>query len=794
MLSSVSTVLRSNKHDLEADALADVHEHCLADADFGGLGYTADQELDKTQQSEVLFLVSSYLEALNSQDRYSSPLIPLDSRPAGRRGMTLAEKIFAAHDVERKGEVKPGDVIRADIDWVIASELSWSGMEKRYEELGEPGIFRNDRLWIAGDHVVDPRVKNVPKIKSLVDSAERARQIFKLTEFQGMNYTIMHTEFCRERAQPGQLVIGSDSHTCSAGSVSALAIGLGVVDVTLPLITGQTWFKVPETVEIRFVDEPKPGLGGKDIILYVLKELKRNTVAADRVVEYTGPGLQQLSCDARFAIANMTKEFGGVSGIFVPDEVTQDFVNKRKNSKYKKLSAYYKPDEDAQYAESHIIDLSKVEPFVARYPKPDDVVPVSEVAGTNLDGCFIGACTTAREDLVLGALVLEAGLKKGLKPVPQGKRKVVPGSRPILHDLKQRGLAKFYEDAGFEIGVPGCSYCVGMSADKAGPGEVWLSSQNRNFENRMGPGMITSCLRDITLITVGAIGSITSAVTVAASSFDMRITDPKPLLDAIDQSKVAETLGRMTLPSLGLKYVEPGMGTTKAAAQAELSEPQLPSQPAEEDVLLKAQATEDEQTASPQNIKGRIQRLGDFIDTDALAPNEAIVQHLEPEELGTYCLKYTHPDFRRRAKDEGMDVVVAGKAFGVGSSRENAVTALQGTGIQAVIARSFAFIYGRNQPNLGLLGFVMDDEEFYKLAADGEQIEIDVTGRTAKIGGKIFPFQLSELEWQLVKQGGMTNAFRKWGKGLLEVMTATKPSHGKDVGIIDGKDKFEMQW
>ena len=302
----------------------------------------------------------------------------------------------------------------------------------------------------------------------------------------------MHTEFSRERAQPGQLVVGSDSHTCSAGSVSALAIGLGVADVTLPLITGQTWFKVPETVEIQFINEPKPGLGGKDVILYVLKELKRNTVAAERVVEYTGPGLKYLSCDARFAIANMTTEFGGVTGIFVPDEVTQDFINKRKNPKYKKLATYYRPDDDAQYAESHTIDLSKVEPFVARYPKPDDVVPVSEVSGKKLDGCFIGACTTAREDLVLGALVLEAGLKKGLKPVPHGKRKVVPGSRPILHDLKERGLAKVYEDAGFEIGVPGCSYCVGMSADKAGEGEVWLSSQNRNFENRMGPGMIST--------------------------------------------------------------------------------------------------------------------------------------------------------------------------------------------------------------------------------------------------------------------------------------------------------------
>lgn len=116
----------------------------------------------------------------------------------------------------------------------------------------------------------------------------------------------MHTEFYRERAQPGMLVIGSDSHTCSAGAVGCLAIGLGVADVTMPLITGETWFKVPESVNIRLLGRPRAGIGGKDIILYILKQLKRNTVAAERIVEFTGPGAKHLSSDARFAICNMT--------------------------------------------------------------------------------------------------------------------------------------------------------------------------------------------------------------------------------------------------------------------------------------------------------------------------------------------------------------------------------------------------------------------------------------------------------------------------------------------------------
>ena len=118
-------------------------------------------------------------------------------------------------------------------------------------------------------------------------------------------------------------------------------------------------------------------------------------------------------------------------------------------------------------------------------------MPVSEVEGKPLDGCFIGACTTTEEDLVLAALVLEQGLKRGMKPVKHGKRKVVPGSRPILDKMRKLGLTDIYEQAGFEVGIPGCSYCVGMSADKAAPGETWLSSQNRNFENRMGTGETT---------------------------------------------------------------------------------------------------------------------------------------------------------------------------------------------------------------------------------------------------------------------------------------------------------------
>jgi homoaconitase/3-isopropylmalate dehydratase large subunit len=312
----------------------------------------------------------------------------------------------------------------------------------------------------------------------------------------------MHTEFVRERAQPGMLCIGADSHSCSAGAVSCLSIGMGSTDVCMPLLTGQTWFEVPKTVDIRFIGKPSMGVSGKDVILYILGQFKRNTIAADRVVEFTGPGLEFLSCDARFAIANMCtvsldsptrtdllilQEFGAVTGIFEADERTFDFVQKRRHPKHRNSSVYYCADSDAEYDARYDIDLSLVEPFVARYPSPDDVVPVGQVAGTKLDGVFIGACTTAEEDLITAALVLKAGLDQGMNIAP-GRRVVVPGSKPIRHKLQQLGLLDVYVKAGFKVGVPGCSMCIGQGVDQAREGEVWLSSQNRNFANRMGRG------------------------------------------------------------------------------------------------------------------------------------------------------------------------------------------------------------------------------------------------------------------------------------------------------------------
>jgi aconitase A len=296
-------------------------------------------------------------------------------------------------------------------------------------------------------------------------------------------------------------------------------------------------------------------------------------------------------------VTNDLQEFGGITGIFVPDEVTQDFIGSRKNPRNKSNSTYFRPDADASYAATHEINLSTVKPFIAKYPNPDDVVPVTEFEGTKLDGCFIGACTTAEEDIILGALLLEQGLRMGKTPVRNGKRKVTPGSKPIVKKLEETGLADVYRAAGFEIGIPGCSYCVGMSADKAAEGEVWLSSQNRNFENRMGRG---------------SIGNLASAATVAASSFDMKATDPTSLIKNIDVKRWAElrrhkSIEEKTSP---VTYVEPAGEIEEA--------PEAPEAEAEADSEIESEAKPSAMSSSA-DITGKVQRLGDMIDTDAVS-------------------------------------------------------------------------------------------------------------------------------------------------------------------------------
>ncbi|HLZ24761.1 MAG TPA: aconitase family protein [Ktedonobacterales bacterium] len=654
-----------------------------------------------------------------------------------RRPMTLTQKILAAHAVGLpRPWVETGDMLQIRVDWTIASELAWNGMDRTYTLLGRPKIANPARFYLAIDHTVDPvTLANDPRTRKLADLSRAFAKESGIQHFYDANVTIMHTRFYRNLVQPGEVVIGADSHTSSHGGMGALAIGLGGADVTTAMVLGQTWIEVPEAIAIEYQGDPQFGIGGKDIVLRTLGALGRNTVAMERSVEYRGTAARGFSTDMRFTICNMTAEFGGLNGIFEPDEPVAEWLSRRRG--YNDTARYYRADDDAPYVAHYPIDLANLAPQVARPFSPDNVFGVDELTGQSLDGAFVGACTTTEEELALGGLVLEAALAAGQTPreMPAGRRIVVPGDLIIRQTLQQAGIWSIYEQAGFTVDPPGCSMCLGIASRKAGKGEVWLSSQNRNFENRMGEG---------------SLAWLASAATVAASALDMTVTDPRPLLANIDRDRLDAILQRKR---------------TRPILEITVSEPEI--------VLAPARASGHHSGAAGGTVRGRVQRFGDSVDTDAIIPGEFC--HLTSlAELGDRCFYYVRPEFRERSRN-GATIIVAGEGWGSGSSREQAVWALQGIGIQAVIARSFAFIHKRNLVNEALPYLIITDPAFYEAVNDDAELEIDLgSGAVRDIAsGQTFQAQVATPMIQALQaEGGLVKAVQHHGKDVFAALTA----------------------
>lgn len=633
------------------------------------------------------------------------------------RGMTLSEKILFQHAIGWKGgSVRAGDTLRIAVDWNLASEIAWSGMDRTYDALGRPPLFDKDRFYLALDHTVDrTSLANDPRVQRLVKLSRGFAREAGLRFFYDANVTIMHTEFFRQLVRPGDVVLGADSHTTSHGGMAAFAIGLGGADVVAAMVEGSSWLQVPEAIRVHYAGRLPFGLTGKDVVLRTLGQLGRNTAAMERTVEYTGDFLEDFSTDFRFTIANMTAELGGLNGIFPADGRVRQALLGRRDPAFREGGIWLRADEDAEYVDAFTVALTGLAPQVAKPYSPDNVTDVEAAAGQSLDGCFIGACTTTEEELILGALILERALAGRGAPLAPGKRRVVPGSQEITQRLEQTGLLEVYRRGGFEIGEPGCSMCIGIASDRAAPGEVWLSSQNRNFPNRMGQG---------------SIAWLASALTVAASALDMRIADPRPYFAGLDRDRVASLLSsRDGLPPVVYSEPEP--------------------RPA---------AVEDESGAGSAAqggvIRGRAQLFGDHVDTDAMIAAEFC--HLtDPGKLGAKAFAYFRPEFVGRVQ-AGEDVLVAGEGWGTGSSREQAVWALRGAGVRAVVAKSFAYIHKRNLVNEALPFVVVRDPAFYEAVGDGEAVELDLAAATVTVGGRSFAgAELPAAMTEVIAYGGL---------------------------------------
>ena len=249
-----------------------------------------------------------------------------------RRPMTLTEKILYAHAVApERPYVAPGDEIRIRVDWTIASELAWNGMNQTYERLGRPALHDPARFYLAIDHTVDPgTLANDPRAQRLAQLSRDFAAESGIRHFYDANVTILHTKFYRDLVLPGDVVLGADSHTSSHGGLAAFSIGLGGADITMAMVRGESWIQVPEAIRVDLRGALPFGLTGKDTILRTLGALGRNTVAMERTVEFTGDQLNAFSADFRFTVANMTAEFGGLNGIFPADAVTRAYVQSRR--------------------------------------------------------------------------------------------------------------------------------------------------------------------------------------------------------------------------------------------------------------------------------------------------------------------------------------------------------------------------------------------------------------------------------------------------------------------------------
>jgi aconitate hydratase/homoaconitate hydratase len=288
--------------------------------------------------------------------------------------------------------------------------------------------------------------------------------------------------------------------------------------------------------------------------------------------------------------------------------------------------------------------------------------------------------------------------------------------------------------------------CLGVASEKAGRGEKWLSSQNRNYENRMGEG---------------SLAHLASAATVAASAAEMKLTDPRPLLAVVDQDRFRRILGERKprrTPEVQIVEPKPHLAPAGATARAPRS-------------AKAARAAARQMGAATRVVKARIQRFGDNVDTDAIIPGEFC--HLTSlADLGAKAFHYVRPEFVQRAR-EGATVIIAGEGWGSGSSREQAVLALKGAGIEAIVAKSYAFIHKRNLVNEALPFLVVDDDAFYEAAKEGDEVEVDLARGRVRVDGKEFQAEEpSRIIQALAGEGGIVPAIQHHGTTVFEKLTA----------------------
>jgi 3-isopropylmalate/(R)-2-methylmalate dehydratase large subunit len=389
-------------------------------------------------------------------------------------GMTITEKILAAHAGRKV--VQPGELVDCTLDMVMANDITAPISIKEFEKAGATELFDPDRVTFVLSHFVPTKdIRSAEQCSIVRGFARKHRMKYFYDEGRG---GIEHILLPQEGlALPGDIVLGADSHSCTYGGLGCFSTGVGSTDLAAALITGTTWFKVPETMRFRFHGMPKPWVSAKDMILHVI-----GTIGVDgatyRAMEFTGEAVRGLSVDARLTLCNMAIEAGGKSGIVPPDEVTLAYVTPRA----KRTWVFHESDKDATYHSTYDIDMGTLDLQVACPYSPDNVKPLDEVGGVDVDQVFIGSCTNARlEDLRIAASIM-----KGKKVAPYVRCIVIPATHEVFKQAMKEGLIEIFSDAGCAISESTCGPCLGGHHGVLGPTETCVSTSNRNFPGRMG--------------------------------------------------------------------------------------------------------------------------------------------------------------------------------------------------------------------------------------------------------------------------------------------------------------------
>ena len=387
--------------------------------------------------------------------------------------MTLAEKILAAHSGRKS--VKPGEFINVSVDLAFAQEGMTPLIVDAFEKLEIDKVFDPTKVMFVADHACpnkDIAEAEVAKIQRIFARQTGARY-FDVGK-GGIEHVLIPDEGL---ALPGQVIVGADSHTCTAGAVGAFATGMGATDVAVAMATGEVWMKVPPTMKFLYSGKLPRWVTGKDLILFTIGDIGVDG-ALYSAMEFAGEAIGELDMDGRFTMANMAVEAGAKAGIFQVDTKTRTYLADHGDQPF----TAYDPDEGAEYARVIKYDVSNLEPQVAFPDIPSNVRPISQVGDVKLDQVMIGGCTNGRlSDLRSAAEVLN-----GRRVHAELRCIVIPGSQRVYLDALREGLLETFVKAGAAVSTPTCGPCAGLHMGVLASGERGLSTTNRNFVGRMG--------------------------------------------------------------------------------------------------------------------------------------------------------------------------------------------------------------------------------------------------------------------------------------------------------------------